>query len=41
MNTKKNPYATVSGGKIEAPYKAEQPKATIKTGDDLRVGGKK
>ncbi len=41
MNTKKNPYATLSGGKIEAPFKSEQPKATTKSGNDLRVGGKK
>lgn len=35
---KKNPYATVSGGKITAPNApAAEPKATRRTGTDLRV----
>jgi hypothetical protein len=33
-----NPYATVRGGKIEAPNKAQdEPKATCQKGSDLRV----
>lgn len=38
MKEKKNPYATNSGGKIEAPNKpAEQPAATVRRGNgDLR-----
>ena len=35
---KKNPYATNRGGKIEAPHApaANDPRATVKKGDDLR-----
>ncbi len=37
-NKKENPYATLKGGKIEAPRKQEkEPKSTRKTGNDLRV----
>ncbi|MBO7740073.1 MAG: hypothetical protein J6S34_00960 [Clostridia bacterium] len=42
--TKCNPYATNEAGKIKAPKgKPEQPNATSKKGNDLRVrgGGKK
>ena len=36
--THQNPYATNKGGKIEAPHQVgrNDPKATRKTGDDLR-----
>ena len=35
---KKNPYATVGGGKITAPNApVSDPKATRRTGTDLRV----
>lgn len=35
---KKNPYATVSGGKITAPNTpVAEPKATRRAGTDLRV----
>ena len=35
---KQNPYATNKGGKINAPFHPERddPKATRRTGDDLR-----
>jgi hypothetical protein len=35
---RKNPYATNRGGRIEAPTRpaANDPKATVKRGDDLR-----
>ncbi len=33
-----NPYATLRGGKIEAPHKAkDEPRTTRKDGNDLRV----
>lgn len=35
---KKNPYATVSGGKIQAPHKEANPKAVVTVGSDLRAG---
>lgn len=36
--TGKNPYATVGGGRIEAPHTPrEEPKATRRTGTDLRT----
>ncbi len=36
--TKATPYATLKGGKIEAPRKNKnEPKVTRKTGGDLRV----
>ncbi len=36
--SKTNPYATLKGGKIEAPRKsANEPKTTRKSGNDLRV----
>lgn len=38
MKGKKNPYATTKGGVIKAPVKQnDEPKATVKTGDDLRI----
>ena len=36
--TRTNPYATNAGGKIDALYETEQPKATIRRGTDLRAG---
>ena len=36
---KPNPYANNRGGRIIAPHTAEEePRATIQTGKDLRVG---
>ncbi len=37
-NQPKNPYATLRGGRIEAPHKPkEEPRTTRTTGSDLRV----
>ncbi len=36
--TQSNPYATLRGGKIEAPHKPkDEPKVSRKNGSDLRV----
>ncbi len=38
MKEKQNPYATLRGGKIDAPRKTTNPpKASRTTGSDLRV----
>ncbi len=38
---KKNPYATMEGGKIDAPNGTNHPSSTVKRGDDLRHAGGK